>query len=135
MPIQHPLSANNGEQIWYDSDLLDKLRYGDAISGWSGDPNINLLYDNTDHRIYVTSFDDNKQPYIICRSLPDIDIDSMNLLHMLVSHDRNRRGGFDVGKEMDENDAKIDADKAANDNAALEDVAKKLAWGFRKDLH
>ena len=133
MPLQQPQYFRNGTQTWIDSDLMDKIWNGDPTVGWEGDPNMFLFYDNKDHRVYLTGLDDHGEQYIVMRSKPDVSLDTMQICRMLVEHDRNR--GYNLAKELDANDAKVDADKRANDNEALEDVAKKLAWGFRKDLH
>lgn len=130
--LQRPEYLANGEAVLIDSDLLDKLRYGDPISGWEGDVNMNLWYNRNDDRIYLSSFDDNQQEYIICRSAPGARVADMNLLHLVVTHDRNK--GFDLAKSMETTEAQVEKEKLDKFKDAHNEVANKLAWGVQKDL-
>lgn len=132
MSLQYPEYLANGELVLIDGDLLDKLRYGDPISGWEGDPNMNLWYNNHDDRIYLSTFDGAGEEYVVCRSPIGKRTVDMNLLDMLVRRDPKR--GYNIAEDIEkDNEAVIEKRESANAEAH-EEVAKKLAWGIKKDL-
>lgn len=111
-------------------DLADRLKWGDATKGWSGDSRLTLARRGTGRtQIWeLWRLESNNKYSMVCRSKPGLPFPH-NLIETLVGHDT--RKGFDVKKYIDAHNTKVTANVPGREKAR--EAAAKLHWALRRD--
>jgi hypothetical protein len=125
----------NGRRLWMDTpmrDLIDRVRFGDPVKGWEGDPRLEVYWNGIDERFELWRCEDDEQYRLVARSAPGIPFDE-RVIDALIGMDGRRRQSplhESIIKHNTELDARRDA---ARDEWVAEDLAPRLRHAFLKD--
>jgi hypothetical protein len=134
--LWHP-EFRNGWRIWTDGSteaVMHKVRFGDPVKGWEGDPRLALYA--TEHpsgRIVweLCRLEHDGQYRLVARSQPGVPFDERIIDH-LIAHDRRR--GYDVHTAVERANARIEASHAAA-NAELDaELDDRMTHALRGEL-
>lgn len=125
---RQPLIVAGGRMVQIDHDVLDIARrivVGDE-SGWPGDPNMRLTYNQVSGQYEVIGIDARGIEYIAASS----DTCDHTLILKLVA---GRPQNDPIGKILAHNEKlRSDQEKARNEHVRA--VAEKAVWAMRRDL-
>lgn len=109
-------------------DTLRRLRDGDGILGWEGDPNMQLFVD-TESRLYdVWTLDAAGDPALVVSQYPYAD---QRLIEAVIRADSHR---FDVATRVLEHNRTVDEANRKARQAESEERADKLHHALLKDI-
>lgn len=135
MSIIHPVALGD-RVLWSEDgttpgDLQNKLRFGDSVRGWEGDPALVLSYRADVDQWEVLRFGDDGTYRVVARKPPGVALDD-RVIDELVQRDTQR--GFDVGRYIEQ--ANEGVRRAALDRQAeaiREDVGPRIEHHLRKE--
>lgn len=110
------------------TDTLRRLRFGDGILGWEGDPNIHLFVDTSTGLYDVWSLDDAGQPMLV---VGDRSYCDQRLVEDVIRSDTRR---FDVVGRVAAKNARREAQDDAKRKAEIAEVADKMHLALLHDL-
>lgn len=111
-------------------DLMDidvRVKYGDAVIGWRGDPSMGVFFNQVTHEFEIWGIDRAGNDYKAA-SNPTLD---QQLIVKL--RDGDPRLGDVMQRVLDTN-AKRRADAEAVDRDARGELGEKLQWAIRRDM-
>lgn len=114
-------------------DLADRIKNGDPVSGWEGDPRLTLaLYTDPKNPINQTYelWRQEGEGYSLVAKLRG-GLDPYTILPELVKRDQRR--GLDIREAVDRHNAKVQAAKDAASSERSFDAAERIVWALRKD--
>lgn len=132
MSLARVESIFNGPQVTIDNDLVHKLKFGDQILGWEGDPDLELAYNRQTDRVELWKGLPNGSWTLIVQSRPGIRIVDMNLIKFLVTHDSQR--GFDVKAYIDKHNAKTQKENERKAQEKVDEATEKVQFAIKQDL-
>jgi hypothetical protein len=124
---------HNGELLWVNRDVVDKITYGDPVIGWEGDDRLAVFLECRNPEIWAIYRleDDNKWRHVV-RTEPGIPFDE-RVLHWLCQHD-TRKNDIDLDKLVKEANEKVEAERDAKiDEWENEEIFPRLKHAMRKD--
>jgi hypothetical protein len=132
--ITHPEWVH-GRRLWMDTpmrDLIHRMRFGDPVKGWEGDPCLELYFDGSAERFEVWRLEDDGEYRFVCRSAVGVPFDE-RIIDALISWDNRRRSVPLEQTVMDRNQRRDDDISARRDEWVAEEAAPRLHHAFRKD--
>lgn len=122
----------NGMSLLVDHDFYQRLHYGDASLGWTGDERLAVYHENG--RIEIWRHCEDGEPRLIVRSRPGMDRLDAGVLRFLAEHDSQSRRNYDVKAEADAANRAIqkELDRLEQERAA--EASERLYHGLKKDL-
>jgi hypothetical protein len=132
--IVHPEWVN-GRRLWMDTpmrDLIERLRFGDPVKGWEGDPRLDVYWNGIDERFELWRLEDDEQYRLVARSGPGVAFDERVIDALIGMDGRRRRISLDQ-QVIDHNtalDAELDRQR---EEWVAEEAAPRLHHAFRKD--
>jgi hypothetical protein len=124
-----------GRRLWMDTpmrDLIHRVRFGDPVKGWEGDPRLELYWNGELAVFELFRLEDDEQYRFVCRSTPGVPFDD-RIIDALISWDGRRRAK-PIDQQVMEHNARLDADKEqTQDTWIAEEMAPRLHHAFRKD--
>lgn len=122
----------NGMSLLVDNDFYQRLHYGDASLGWTGDERL-AVYHNQG-RIEIWRHCEDGEPRLIVRSRPGMDRLDAGVLRFLAEHDSQSRRGYDARADMDAVNAAVAKEYERQARERVEDAADRLRHGLKKDI-
>ena|SRR5574343_461948 len=127
--LVHP--QNLGGRVQFASpefmEFVDRLRYGDPVLGWQGDPRLGLYHEGEGGGWIVVRYEADGTYRDVCRSRPGLALDERLLLH-LMAHDMRGHAGFDP-------DSLAEGDRPYDEtDERLQEAIERVAHGLAKDL-
>ena len=133
--IVHPEWVN-GRRLWMDTpmrDLITRMRFGDPVKGWEGDPRLDLYWNGDDERFEIWRLEGDEQYRLVARSGPGIPFDERVIDALIGMDGRRRRKSIDQ-TVIDQNLA-VDAERdRQREEWVTEEAAPRLHHAFRKDM-
>ena len=109
-------------------DTLRRLREGDGILGWEGDPNMQLFVDTGTGRFDVWTLDARGEPALVVAEQPFAD---QRLIEAVIRADTRR---FDVAGRVLEHNAHVDEARRREHHDENEEAADKLHHALMRDI-
>ena len=135
MPSLSRPELHEGELLWVNRDVIDKITNGDPVLGWEGDDRLAVFLEDKELEVWALyRLEDDNQWRHVVRTEPGIPFDE-RIIHWLCQHDMRRKpADFDLDALVKEHNDKVDADKqAAQDEYIAEELAPRLQRALRLD--
>jgi hypothetical protein len=117
-----------GRRLWLDAtmrDLINKVKYGDAVLGWEGDELLDVFWNPTLECWELMRFE-NGDYSLVAKSKPGVVFDE-RIIHELARRDAKRNPNRDLAAEVEaHNDAIRDAERASFDEMIAEEIAPRM---------
>lgn len=122
----------NGMSLMVDNDFYQRLHYGDASVGWTGDERLAVYHERG--RIEIWRHCEDGEPRLIVRSRPGMDRLDSGVLKFLAEHDSQSRRGYDARADMDAVNAAVAKEYERQAKERTAEAADRLRHGLKKDL-
>lgn len=117
-------------------ELADRIKNGDAVSGWEGDPRLTLAKygSGRDEQFELWRLEHDGEYRMVAVLRPDAagHLDPSNICRRLVERDARR--GYDIKDAVDRHNARAQEANEAPSKDRLSGAAEKLAWALKRDL-
>lgn len=128
--IKHPHALPDGSVVWVDASIRDRLQNGCPITGWEGDPRLEV-YLGPENRLHLWRLEADGEYRLLARSAPNAPLDE-RIIHLLVAHDTRR--GYKPKESVDAHNAQVRRARDEKDDEKMSEAADRLAHGVRKDI-
>lgn len=132
--ITHPEWVH-GRRLWMDTpmrDLIARVRFGDPVKGWEGDPRLELYFNGAEERFELWRLEDDEQYRFVCRGAVGMAFDD-RIIDALIGWDGRRRT-VELDEQVKANNVRLDDERDARlDEWVAEEAAPRLRSAFRKD--
>ena len=121
----------DGGKITVDGSVLEtvrRLKQGDGILGWEGDPDMEVFVDTSTGLFDVWTLDARGEPTLVVSEAPYAD---QRLIERVIRADGRR---FDIAGRVLEHNRRVDAQRRAQRQAANEERADKLHHALLRDI-
>lgn len=131
--VSHPETLPDGRGLWVAPEVQEiqrKLREGDPLAGWPGDPRLALYRAEKDPRWYLYRLEADGEYRMVVRSKPGVTLET--LIPWLVKHDSHR--GAHVAEMVNEHNAKLERKLAQSHHERMAESLERVVWGIHRDL-
>jgi hypothetical protein len=122
----------NGMSLMVDPDFYDRLHYGDATVGWTGDERLGVYHENG--RIELWRHCEDGEMRLIVRSRPGMDRLDASILKFLAEHDSQSRRGYNAADEIVAAAVKAEYERAKKEADRSAEMADRLRFGLMRDV-
>ena len=125
-----------GRRLWIDpamQDIIDKIRFGDTIRGWEGDPDLGVFWNDTLKCFELMRWE-NDDYSMVARLRRGARFDE-RIIDELVARDMRRKDRhFNLAAEVERhNQAVEDANQAHMNEMIAEEIAPRLRRSLMKE--
>ena len=135
MPSLSRPELHQGELLWVNRDLIDKIEHGDPTLGWEGDNRLAVFLEQRSPEVWALyRLEDDGYWRHVVRTEEGVPFDE-RVIHWLCQNDiRRKPAGFDLDAIVKEQNEKVRAQKdQENQEYMAEEVAPRLQHALKKD--